>query len=411
MKNEHTTEPVPSSSSAGSKMQNSESQTVQSEAKPTLIGLRRFRLLCIAFGLAGAAGTAHLVAPAEAQDTDYTPPTGAADLRDARRSNRGVVLGAGAAPEVYTVRRGDTLWDITSRYFGDPYGWPRIWSYNPEITNPHWIYPNDHIRLREGGERPTVLDTGQDAPLRTREPSGLLLREQGFLDADAIEAAGVIIGSPEEQMLLSNYDEIYLRFEEGQDVEVDRDYTIFRQMDEDEREPNEEGELVRIFGTVHLRSYDRERGMGRGVITETLDPIERGFRVAEMPRRLTMVPPQENQQDLEASVVATLRPHYLSADYQVVFVDAGQEQGVLLGNRFSVVRQGDTWRDIQEVSARDYGATIEDAPEPEERDEYLPEIVAEGLVVDVRPNTSTLVITGSRREIVVGDRVEMRAGF
>jgi nucleoid-associated protein YgaU len=42
-------------------------------------------------------------------------------------------------PQTHTVKDGDTLWDITQTYYGDPYRWPQVWSYNPEITNPHWI--------------------------------------------------------------------------------------------------------------------------------------------------------------------------------------------------------------------------------------------------------------------------------
>src|SRR5262249_23059699 len=52
-------------------------------------------------------------------------------------------------PEAHTVRRGDTLWEISGRYYQNPYSWPRLWGYNPQIQNPHWIYPGDHVRLRD----------------------------------------------------------------------------------------------------------------------------------------------------------------------------------------------------------------------------------------------------------------------
>src|SRR5262249_6476718 len=48
-------------------------------------------------------------------------------------------VSGGLLPESHSVRRGDTLWDISIRYFQDPYEWPRVWSYNPQIQNPHWI--------------------------------------------------------------------------------------------------------------------------------------------------------------------------------------------------------------------------------------------------------------------------------
>lgn len=52
----------------------------------------------------------------------------------------------------YLVKKGDTLWDISSHFLNDPWEWKTIWSNNPQIKNPHLIYPNDLIHLRKKGE-------------------------------------------------------------------------------------------------------------------------------------------------------------------------------------------------------------------------------------------------------------------
>ena len=52
-----------------------------------------------------------------------------------------------SGPENHPVKEGDTLWDLSDRYLESPYEWPRLWSYNPEITNPHWIYPGQVFDL------------------------------------------------------------------------------------------------------------------------------------------------------------------------------------------------------------------------------------------------------------------------
>jgi hypothetical protein len=369
--------------------------------------------LAIFLSIGGAFGSAQ-------DDDDYVPSQGASSLEEAQQTGQGLVLGSNAGgnvPGVYTVRRGDTLWDITGRYYGNPYHWPRVWSYNPEITNPHWIYPMDHIRLRPDGQATASLPdsggiTGSVRRSPRPAPGSVLLRDQGYLDEDALEDVGVIIGSPEENMLLSTYDDVYVRFGEGAEVRRGGEYTIFREIDlDEERDDEEEGTLVRILGVIRVNDYDDDRQMGRGTITEALDPIERGFHLAPIPRRFEMVPPRENAQDIVGEVVANLEPRRLSANAQIVFVNKGSEDGVQVGNRFFMVRQGDEWRDAEEVpSAEGYGETVPDAPEPEE-DEYLPEVVAEGRVVNVRPHSAALFITGSTRAIVVGDRAEMRRGF
>ena len=51
-------------------------------------------------------------------------------------------------PYEYEVEDGDTLWLISQEFFNDPWLWPNLWALNPHITNPHWIYPGDIIRLK-----------------------------------------------------------------------------------------------------------------------------------------------------------------------------------------------------------------------------------------------------------------------
>ena len=50
-------------------------------------------------------------------------------------------------PDTYTVRRGDTLWDISAKFLSKPWLWPEIWQANPQVQNPHLIYPGDVLNL------------------------------------------------------------------------------------------------------------------------------------------------------------------------------------------------------------------------------------------------------------------------
>ncbi len=353
------------------------------------------------------AGAASVASPARAQEWTDTDGRGAEHLGTVglRRAT------PSSLPAVHTVQRGDTLWAISGRYYGSPWEWPRLWSYNPEITNPHWIYPLDQVRLALEGATPRAPSSGPRIVRRAGVARGtVFLRELGYLDRDALEQSGEIVGSPTDHMLLSPYDAVYVRFG-GDRSEAERpsgEFTIYRVLEPSERGANETGTLVRILGTVRIDRYDEDRRMAEATLTEALEPIERGQRVAAIPRRFEVVPPVAADRDLETEIVATLVPHDLLGEQQLVFVPVGEEDGVRVGNRFFVTRRSDEWRRSLSVSANEMG---QEAAMPESPDEWPEEVVAEARVVSLRPHSAGLWITRSVLPIEIGDHVELREGY
>jgi hypothetical protein len=362
---------------------------------------RKLVRLSVFVALAAASGPSILAA----QDADTWIDT------DGYEGGGGLRARSRIVPPTHTVQRGDTLWDISGRYYGNPWDWPRLWSYNPEVTNPHWIYPRDQLRLMPGGQAQLASQAEISTTARRGvQPGTLFLRELGYLDAEALEQSGEIIGSPTDHMLLSPFDSVYVRFS-GDRTERERpsgEFTIYRAYEAAERERGEQGTLVRILGTVRIDRYDEDRRIAQATITEALEPIERGYRVAAIPRRFQVVPPVSSDRDIETEVVATLLPHQLLGEQQVVFVPVGEDDGVRLGNRFYVTRRSDEWRRHLESSPQSMG---QDVAVPEDPDEWPEEVIAEGRVVSLRPRSAGLWITSSITTVEVGDHVEMREGY
>ena len=314
-------------------------------------------------------------------------------------------------PQTHTVKEGDTLWDITQAYYGDPYKWPRVWSFNPDITNPHWIYPDATVQLRP--EDGNVVETAPKGFKRVNRFSGVTTpavyqAEYGFLDSNALKDSGYVIGANEEHMMLAESDVAYVRFAEEVEPEIGRIYTVFRKIEKIERESSEEGELIRIIGAVRLEDYDEKRRLGHAVVLRSLEGIERGFRIAPTERNFRWVSVVPADVSLRATVVASLYPRKLPSTNQIVFVNVGAEQGVVLGNRFYIVRQGDEWRRSAEGKiGREIETTV---PLPDEPEHYPWEVVALGRAVNVQPNTTAILLERATRAVRMGDRAELRKG-
>jgi hypothetical protein len=77
--------------------------------------------------------------------------------------------------EVYTIKKGDTLWAISSRFMSNPFLWPKLWQRNPYITNPHWIYPGNSVRLTSVQEARKEEPKKEEA--RKEEPKTVAMTE------------------------------------------------------------------------------------------------------------------------------------------------------------------------------------------------------------------------------------------
>ncbi len=339
-----------------------------------------------------------------AQDTFLD---GGADLPAAARNARISFSRPREIPETHTVHQGDTLWDITQRYYGDPYEWPRIWSYNPEITNPHWVYPEGIVRLRLPGMPTTVAvrasHFSRSAP---RPQSGsLFVSDDGYLDHEALHRAGRVMNSPEDHMMLAPSDLAYVSFADSpQEFVPSGELAIFRYLDPDQHTPASGGAMVRILGSVRVESYDRDRRVAVVRILDALDPVERGLLIADAPRQYRMVELQPATADVETTIVATLNPSILIGQSVMVYIPKGSEDGVRVGNEFVVPRNVDRWIESLYANPTSIGAT----EEVRNMDHLPEELVATGRAVFVQPHSTAIWITQTTEELEIGDPLVMR---
>ena len=328
-------------------------------------------------------------------------------------------------PAIHVVRKGDTLWDLCGSYYSNPWGWPKVWSYNPQIVNPHWIYPGDQLRLRDpndpgtqqneafagGSNGSQLFKHGQNVPLNT-----VFLRDHGFLGDPQRDMWGELVGAVEDQMLLSDGNHVYMMMRPGVELSPGQRLTIFtplRRADEVPGSRRPPGEVVSVKGTIKIDQFNPKTRVARGEVIESLDAIERGFKVGPVGRQFDVVPPKPAAQTVQARVLSSLYPHTVIGQNQLAFLDRGSEDGLEPGTRMFILRQGDSWRRSLNVgnTMLKYRMKIESSkPSDQERtptegdDKQFPsEVVAELRVLRTEKYSSIAIVIETRREIEPGD--------
>jgi hypothetical protein len=384
---------------------------------------------------------ASVLAPAalwaqEMEDEEYEESeVEGAQVVDDRRGPRSVAIPRGqrgreSVPgEVHTVTKGDTLWDLSQRYLGSPWYWPKVWSYNPEIANPHWIYPGNLVRLFPAGEEvpsrvesgvgpaPTELVSDEGDVVASTEMDGVNGEElvqvtgkisyepkagrrvvtQGFVTARELEDAGRIDSSFSGMQMLSFPDTAYVRFKRKADAKVGDRYVIFHTVRQVMHPVTGKklGFLTEFVGTMRVMEVGDRYVTAQ--IQDTWAPVERGHLVGPYGERLVeQVVPRRNEREVQGFVVIPMEPDLtLVGEHNHLVVDKGSRDGVQVGNTFTVIRQSDLDSDLFNPS--------------KSKDRALPlERIATCLVTEVKDQTSNCILTYSVVEVVPGDRVMLR---
>ena len=329
--------------------------------------------------------------------------------------------------EVHTVVRGDTLWDLSQHYLGTPWYWPKVWSYNPQIANPHWIYPGNKVRFfqdgDEGGSRVEVSESDGDAQggdvnddvtssesmagedevtatgklVYTPKSTMPVLRE-GFLTPRELDDTGTITSSSSEAMMLSPPDEAGVTFKRRSDVKVGERYAVFRTLEKVHHPVTGRfmGFITQITGILKVVSMDSETVRTR--VVAAYDEIARGDRVGPSGEKLmAQLGPRANDRDAKGYVLSALVPYLtMMGERSLILVDQGSRDGVQAGNTFTVIRQVDGTGDFLH-------------PEKDQKSKLPIEEIATCMALDVKEQATTCMLVHSLREVVPGDRIVMRA--
>jgi hypothetical protein len=312
----------------------------------------------------------------------------------------------------YIVKEGDTLWDISKRFYGDPFLWPRLWQQNQYITNPHYISPGDRIRLYPyrvlikteeaplppvEEKKPILPPPVEEAPPPLPPPPEIIrlviypeVHSAGFI-TEELEGIGRIVAAKEKKLQFVDDDEIYINFQQGFSVQKGDLFTIFKvgnPIDHPIIKKKKIGRKVQILGRATIIATNEGKAY-TALITRSYDSIVRGDEV------IPFFPPQEelvvrkSKRPLYGWVVASKQEKLELVDGDIVYIDQGEKHQVQPGTLFDVFRRGG------KVENLDAFQKIKLPDEP----------IARLVVISTQQKTATAVIVHSRLSVFVGDEI------
>jgi hypothetical protein len=280
-------------------------------------------------------------------------------------------------PEKYVVVKGDTLWDISARFLKNPWQWPQLWQFNPQVENPHLIYPGDVLTIYFIDGKPVMQVQRDGKIISVPVPQEVLgkpyptvklsprIREEGLEQAiptiplDAIkhfltrprvvsegelEQAPYVVAHADSHMAAGAGYHLYAR---GiKEDEATGDYILVR-AGETYRDPDSDevlGYEAVYLGDARLQRYGDPSTL---LVTASSREILRGDRLLPKGDDMFMSSymPRGPQQKVKGSIIAVLDGVAQIGQYQVVVLNLGRQEDIEPGHVLAVNQRGKEVKD------------------------------------------------------------------
>lgn len=257
-------------------------------------------------------------------------------------------------PQTYVVKKGDTLWDISATFLEDAWRWPSVWKFNPQIENPHLIYPGDVVQLTyvNGEPRLTVVSREEKLSPKVRASAiaadvekislssiGKYLSGNRVVEKGELDAAPYVISGREGRLIMGGGDTLYARGDLDQSSTV---YGIYRRggtyLDP------KTGELL---GREAIQlGTGRVVGFEDGIASILVDRTSQDIRVKD--RLLPLVEqridstiyPKPPEKPIEGVIAAVVGGVTQVGQYDVIVFNKGAREGIEPGNVLSIYKEG-----------------------------------------------------------------------
>jgi len=287
----------------------------------------------------------------------------------------------------YQVQSGDTLWDICQKQYQNPWVWPKLWEINPQVQNPHWIYPGDILKIyyqKPNGETASI-------PVPRIIFNYIGSNDINFVSTEEDECSMglVVAGRGDNKVMLSQEDLIYVEFPESLKVHVGDCFQTFTPLESFEHPLTGKkfGYINKITGIIRIVENADTCYIAK--VLRSFIEIQAGQKVRPLPVELSQINIVPGEKSVTGHIV--FAENKLIGDHQMVYVDLGKKQGVRVGNYFEIIRE-------EKVPERELVGKTRVFP---------PYKIGEMIILDVGQKSSTGYIVKARRTISIGEIVRL----
>jgi hypothetical protein len=255
----------------------------------------------------------------------------------------------------YTVKKGDTLWDISQRFNDTPWQWPDLWQENKQLPNPHWIYPGERIRLYRKSDIQPYESQVQEAPPQVEIPAMEPKPESppvqfyysrmgriGFIRKPPVNPLGEIFKSHHDKKLISANDMVYIRPSEtggSAALSPGERFTVYRTMKPTDERYSEDtiGTQHYLLGVAEITRIEPKYAIAK--IIAAFRTIHTGDLLMAFEGQATEVQVVPSTPGIRAKLINTEDHTELIGAKVVAFIDKGEVDNLRPGQEYNICKQ------------------------------------------------------------------------
>ena len=248
----------------------------------------------------------------------------------------------------YTIKKGDTLWNLSEKFYNSQWDWPGLWEMNKDIKNPHWIYPGQKIQVFL--KTKPVLKSKVVKTLKTRQNGSPVkvetiisfskMDDVGFLKKKAEPFLGTIIKEQDNNLMMATNDIVYINPSGKGALIVGKTYQIFTFSKVEEKINHDLFKGVKHLIKAQVKILEIKKDYAIGSITHAYRPVNKGDLIMEYYKREPVLMVENNPAPIDARLICSEDNHLMINDYIIAFIDAGSDS-VKPGQIYSILRKNE----------------------------------------------------------------------